>query len=199
MSRSDPKTNTTEEWSNDAGEASAKLSPLGASEELWESVYVDLRHRARALLARDRLNLTLRPTEVVHEIWMRLANTTMPLSASRQDFFALVGRVMRHVLVDYARKRQTSRRGGNHLRIDIDQSFLFSDDNLPLVSEVDEILTRLAEGKPRLASVVELRFFAGLTETEIAEALNVAPRTVKRDWQMAKAWILAEINESHKR
>jgi len=192
MSQPDPKMNITTEWSHDAAKTS--VGALGSSEELWESVYVDLRHRARALLAHDRLNLTLRPTEVVHEIWMRLANTNLPQSASRQDFYALVGRVMRHVLVDYARKRQASRRGGNHLRIDVSESFLFSDDNLPLVCEVDEILTRLAVDKPRLASVVELRFFAGLTETEIAEALNIAVRTVKRDWQMAKAWILAELN-----
>jgi RNA polymerase sigma factor (TIGR02999 family) len=167
-----------------------------ARDELWESVYAELRRRARALLAHERPNHTLRPTEVVHEVWMRFSQSKSARFGSRPEFFAFAGGVMRHVLVDHARARGALRRGGKLPKVDFREAFLFSDDKLEQVLQVDQLVTRLAEWNSRLASVVELRFFAGLTEDETAEALNLGVRTVKRDWQMAKAWILAELDSA---
>ena len=185
----------------DASSRDSRLAPnervsrnISVAGDQWESVYTELRRSARTLLSHDRRNHTLRPTEVVHELWMRLAEAKGVRFESRAEFFAFAGRVMRHVLIDHARSRLTARRGGKIPKVEFQEAFLFSEDNVEQVLQVDELVTRLMEWNPRLASVVELRFFAGLTEAEVAEALDLGVRTVKRDWQTAKAWILAELD-----
>ena len=160
---------------------------------LTEAVYKDLRRRAQHFLRRERPGHTLQPTEIVHEAWLRLCADDKKASLDRSRFLALVGCVMRNILVDYARKRGAVRHGGEFVRADFSETFLFCRENLLQVIEIDKALGRLALIDPRVASIVELRFFAGLSETEVAEALDMSARSVKRDWSFAKAWMRASL------
>ncbi len=156
---------------------------------LFEAVYKELRRRAHFFLRRERPGHTLQPTEVVHEAWLRLCSAESGRPLDRTRFLALAGCVMRNILVDYARKRGAVRHGGAMVKTDFGDPFLFCHENYLQILEIDKALTRLAAIDPRIAELVELRFFAGLTEAEAAEVLNVSPRSVKRDWSFAKAWM----------
>ena len=172
-----------------AGDAAAldRLAPL---------VYEDLRRVARRQLAAERAGHTLSPTGLVHEAWLRLAEQQRAALGDRTQFFALAARMMRRVLVDHARRRQAQRRGGaaravtlGALEETLAGATGAASDRADELLALDEALERLAALDPRLARVVEMRFYAGFTEAETADALGLTPRTVARDWVKAKAWL----------
>ena len=167
-----------------------------AMDQLFSVVYRELKRIAHRQLAAEPGGHTLSTTAVVHEAYLRLADQTRAQWVERGQFFALAARAMRRVLIDYARQHQAARRGGagrSAVALEILEhgdsvaiSIPERADSLVAVDEALEALNRIDE---RLARVVELRFFAGLTEVETAEALGVSQRTVARDWQMARAWL----------
>lgn len=160
----------------------------------YRTLYVELRRLAASQMRRERHNHTLTPTALVHEAWLRLGPSNREFE-SRGHFLALSAKVMRRILVDHARARNALCRGGDAPIVPLDPSF---DVALPLPDEqiiaLDEALSRLADLKPRAARVIELRFFAGLTEAQVADLLQVTRRTVNRDWEMARAWLFGEIS-----
>lgn len=160
-----------------------------AEEALLPRVYVELHRLAAAQLRRERPGHTLQATALVHEAYMRLCATAGMEYQNRVHFFRVAARLMRRVLIDYARQRNASKRGLGVAPVPLNDRLLVSDDHLPLVLEIDDVLSQLEEKSPRLAQIVEMQFFAGLTEREIAEALNVCERTVRRDWIRARAWL----------
>jgi RNA polymerase sigma-70 factor, ECF subfamily len=160
-----------------------------AEEALMPRVYLELHHLAAARMRAERPGHTIQPTALVHEAYLRLCNSHEFHWRDRAHFFRGAGCMMRHILVDYARQHRAQKRNDGTRAIPLDEAIAISSDQFALALEVDEVLKKLAELSPRQANVVEMRFFAGLTEEEIAEALDVNVRTVKRDWLMARAWL----------
>lgn len=156
-------------------------------------VYDELRRMARGHLRRERDGHTLSTTDLVHEAYVRLVDQTGIPVRERPRFFAIAATAMRRVLIEYARKRQTSKRGAGAERLSLDEVELAADDSSEMLIALDEALTRLAETEPRLARVVECRYFGGLTDEETAAALDVTSRTVRRDWTKAKDWLYAQL------
>jgi RNA polymerase sigma factor (TIGR02999 family) len=136
---------------------------------------------------------TLQTTALVNEAFLRLLGGPPVVWESRTHFFAVASTAMRRILVDYARNRDADKRGGEWQRVDLEEPAVVGRDDLAQVIAIDQALTRLASFDPRQARIVELRFFVGLTEEEIAEQLQLSPRTVKRDWRVARAWLQAEL------
>ena len=172
-----------------------KLGNKDALGRLVPLVYRELRQVAARLLRGERTGHTLQPTALVHELYLRLVEQDRADWKDRAHFLAVAAKLMRHILVDYARARGTAKRDGMATRIEI-AGFELSGEE-PRTEEilaVDEALDRLAELDPQQARVVELRYFAGLTVEETAEAVGISPRTVKRDWAMASAWLRSELS-----
>jgi RNA polymerase sigma factor (TIGR02999 family) len=163
-----------------------------AEEELMAIVHPELRRLAAAYLRRESPGHTLQATELVHELYLRLAGKTGQIENSAH-LRALAAQVMRNILVDHARARRAEKRGGDARRIDLDALQIGSSGMDEKIMALEEALTRLSEWDQRQARVVELRFFGGMTEEEIGEVLDMSVRTVKRDWQQARAWLYAEI------
>lgn len=161
-----------------------------AQAELIPLIYAELRRLASRCLNRERGEHTLQPTALVHEAFIRLASGEQPEWQNRVHFFAVAGKVMRQILVDYARQHQSLKRGGAWTRSPWDEeTSLFSREKSNELLALDEALGRLALQDERQSRIVELKYFAGLNIEEIAEALAISPRTVKRDWTMARAWL----------
>ncbi len=154
-----------------------------------EAIYNELRRRAQFYLRGERAGHPLQPTEIVHEAWLRISSAPHNLLLDRTRFLALAGCIMRNILVDCARRRGAVRHGGDMVRADFNAAILFSQENYQQILEVDRALSKLALIDMRTAQIVELRFFAGLTESEVAATLNMSERSVKRDWSFAKAWM----------
>ena len=164
------------------------------ADQLVPLIYDELRRIAGAQMRRERVGHTLQATAVVHEAYMRLAGEQEIEWQSRAHFFAIAAKTMRRVLRDYARQRHAGKRGGEGARkVDIDAELLIEDDRLEDVVALDEVLTRLTEMDPEQGRIVELRFFAGLNVEETAEVMGISPRTVKREWRLAKAWLDREL------
>ena len=149
-------------------------------------LYQELRAMAHRQIARRQSGATLETTGLVHEAYLRVAGQARAAAPDRAHFLALASLAMRHVLVDRARARGRLKRGGVCGRVTFDEHEIAAADDAEALLQLDEALTRLAELEPRLARVVECRFFGGLTEEEIAEALGVTVRTVQRDWAKAR-------------
>jgi len=166
-----------------------------ASAELLTLVYGELRKLAAAKMARESPGHTLQPTALVHEAWLRLGGDGQKPWPNRCYFFAAAAEAMRRILVDAARRKQAVRHGGGQERVDLDApgADLASPADDPELLAIHEALDRLAEHDPRKAEVVKLRYFTGLTLEEIAQALDIAEPTVKRDWASAKAWLFLEL------
>ncbi len=165
-----------------------------ALERLVALVYKELRRLAAYYMKQERPDHTLRPTELVHEAYLKLMKIDTLNWQDSAHFFAAAAHVMRNLLVDYARARQRAKRQGNSI-IQLDEGLtltVFQSEALPAIDDALELLSRI---DPRQARIVELRFFAGLKVDEIALALGISERTVRREWQMAKAWLRAEIGE----
>jgi RNA polymerase sigma factor (TIGR02999 family) len=170
-----------------------KLGDEGAESELVRKIYPDLHKLAARCLYGERPGHSLQPTMLVNEVYLRLIGKREVDWQSRSHFFAVAGRVMRRILVDYARARNAAKRGGGIADAPLDELPLLTNEQSSLVLAVHECLERLSELDKRQAQVVEMRFFGGLTEEEIAMVLGISARTVKRDWVMARSWLRAEL------
>jgi RNA polymerase sigma factor (TIGR02999 family) len=164
-----------------------------ALDRLAEQVYSELRAMARRYMKNERPDHTLQTTALVHEVYLRLVGEAKVEWRERAQFFAMAAKMMRRILVDAARARKSQKRGGMAVRVNFDETALVSASGQPILA-LDEALTSFSQVAPRQAQVVELRYFGGLTEEEIVEALNISPRTVRRDWDFARAWLLRELN-----
>lgn len=162
-------------------------------ERLLPLIYDDLHRIAHRQLGRERIGHTLSTTALVHEAYLRLVDQSRARWTDRVHFFAVAARVMRRVLVDYARRYRAAKRGGGAPHVDLDQAEVPLDERSETLIALDAALDRLAGLNPRLSQVVECRFFGGMTEEETAEALGVTDRTVRRDWVKAKAWLSREL------
>jgi RNA polymerase sigma factor (TIGR02999 family) len=165
----------------------------GAESKLLALVYRELRRIAGQCFRGERNDHTLQPTALVHEAYLRLVGPAGVQWQSRSHFFAVAAQTMRRILVDHARSRNTQKRGGPEIRVDLPEELMISDERSEQLLQLDDALSRLAGFDPRQSKIVEMRFFGGLTEEEIAEVLGVSTRTVKRDWSMARAWLLGEM------
>ena len=180
------------------GEITELLAQLRAGDTTAESrlaalVYDELYRMAERHMRRERPGHSLQATALVHDAYLRLVQQDQQNWQNRAHFFAVAAKLMRQILIDHARKHRALKRGGPGDKLPLDDVVLISNDRLEEILAVDEALTRLARRDERLARVVELRFFGGLTEDEIAEALEISARTVKRDWAVAKAWLYGEL------
>lgn len=164
-----------------------------ALEQLMPLVYGELRRMARGYLHRQPLNHTFQTTELIHEAYLKLAKGAEQNWHNRAHFFGVAAKAMRHILVDYARSTQRQKRGGVQDRVSLaDDMAVLSDQTRELV-ELDEALKALEMLDERKSRVVELRFFGGLTNEEIAEVVKISVETVKRDWRFARTWLLREL------
>jgi RNA polymerase sigma factor (TIGR02999 family) len=168
------------DWGKGDQEALKTLMPL---------VYDELHRLAGRYLRNERPGHTLQTTALVHEAYLKLVDQKNASWHNRVQFFAAAAQVMRHILVDYARSRRAFKRGGDYCRLSLDESVISSEEKVPELLTLNEVLERLAAIDAQQSRVVELRVFGGLTVEETAEALGVSPRTVKREWSMAKAWL----------
>lgn len=160
-----------------------------AESELVALVYPELRKRAAQALRGERPNHTLQPTALVNEVYLKIVAEQDRVWENRAHFFAVAAIVMRQILADHARRHRSAKRGGGLVPVELRDALAISHDNLDLILTVDRAIEQLSQWDPRQAKMVVLRYFGGLTETEIAEVLSVSVRTVKRDWEMAKAWL----------
>jgi RNA polymerase sigma factor (TIGR02999 family) len=166
----------------------------GALARIIELVYPELREIARRCLSGERPDHTIQATALVHEAYLRLVDLRQIRWQDRAHFLAVGARVMRRVLVDYARARDCAKREGAVRRATFDDALLFSAIPDPMVVRLDEALEKLAGFDSRKAQVVEMRYFGGLTAEEIAEVLRISPQSVHRDWSLAKSWLVREMN-----
>jgi RNA polymerase sigma factor (TIGR02999 family) len=160
-----------------------------AEEALMGYIYAELHRVAAALMRWERPNHTLQPTALVHEVYQRLCRMENAAWRDRAHFFRTAARLMRRILVDHARRHRAQKRNNCEPAVPLDQIATFASGRIEEVLAVDEALEELAKINPRQAQIVEMRFFAGLSEEEIAEALGVSRRTVMRDWFVARAWL----------
>ena len=160
-----------------------------AEEQLIPLVYNELHRFSRHYMRGEKQGHTLQPSALVNEVYMRLAGEHGVDWKNRAHFFGTAANIMRRILVDHARARDAGKRGGAAEKISLENAFVYTDAQSWQVVAVHEALTRLEEWDQRQCRIVEMRFFAGLNVEETAEALGLSPTTVKREFQMAKAWL----------
>jgi len=165
----------------------------GDQDRLILLVYNELRRIAGAHLRREVAHHSLQPTALVHEAYMRLVEIDQVDWQSRAHFFSVASRVMRRILVDYARARRADKRGGGVATVFVEEALLASPGRAPEIIALDDALNQLAQLDERQARIVEMRFFGGMTEEETGDVLGISVRTVKRDWRVAKAWLYKEL------
>jgi RNA polymerase sigma factor (TIGR02999 family) len=146
-------------------------------------------------MKRERSGHTLQTTAVVHEAYLRLIDQKHAHWQNRAHFFAIAAQMMRRILITHAQSHAYAKRGGGALKVSLDEAAVLSQERAGELIALDEALTGLAAIDPRRSQVVELRFFGGLSNEEIAEVLKVSPNTVIRDWNVAKAWLYREMNK----
>lgn len=166
-----------------------------ALEKLIPLVYAELRRRARRYMYGERADHTLQTTALINEAYLRLIDVRQVSWQNRSHFFAVSAQLMRRILVDYARSRHYLKRGGGARNVTLDEALMASPERGQDLVALDDALKALAVTDARKASVVELRFFGGLSVEETAEVLKVSPDTVMRDWKLAKAWLAREMGE----
>lgn len=164
-----------------------------AGDELAPHVYGELHKLAASYLRRERSSHTWQTTDLVNEAYIKLVTPEVDFQG-RAHFFGIAAQIMRRILTDYARRRGAKKRGSNPLVLPLEDCLAVADEQCGLIADLDEALLRLEEINPRAAKVVELRFFGGLTEDEIAEVMEVSPRTVVRLWKVARAWLLGQLD-----
>jgi RNA polymerase sigma factor (TIGR02999 family) len=163
-----------------------------AAENLLPLVYAELHRLAKSYMRRERPDHTLQATALINEAYLRLVGEDVDWN-SRAHFIGLAAHVMRRVLVDYARTRNAEQRGGGLKRVELQDDLAVSAAQLDEVEQLDEALKRLEKENPRQARVVELRYFGGLSVEEIGALLQIGPRSVKRDWALARIWLFREL------
>ena len=169
-----------------------------ALDELMPRVHQELHRLAHLYMRRERVGHTLQTTALVNEAYVRLIDAKKVDWRDRAHFFAISSNLMRRILVDFARKRGYQKRGGKVRKVVLDQELLVSPEQDGDIQKLDETLTALSDFDPRKAKVVEMRFFGGLSVEETAEVLKVSTDTVKRDWRLAKVWLLNEMQSGGK-
>jgi RNA polymerase sigma-70 factor (ECF subfamily) len=172
-------------WSDGDQAALEKLIPL---------VYAELHRLARRYMRRENAGHTLQTSALVNEAYLRLIEAHRVRWQNRSHFFAVSAQIMRRILVDFARARQNLKRGGGACQVSLDEGWVVSPERGADLLALDEALERLRALNARQSQVVELRYFAGLNETEVAEVLKVSPRTVRHDWSLARAWLYRELS-----
>jgi RNA polymerase sigma factor (TIGR02999 family) len=165
-----------------------------ALEKLIPLVHDELRRLAHRYMGGERPGHTLQTTALVNEAYLRLIDSSRVQWQNRAHFFALSAQLMRRVLVDFARSRNYQKRGGDAVQVSLNEAVAGPTERGADLVALDDALTALAETDERASRVVELRFFGGLSIEETAEALKISPKTVKRDWEWAKAWLLRELS-----
>jgi RNA polymerase sigma-70 factor (ECF subfamily) len=168
-------------------EAASKLMPL---------VYGELRRLAGAYMRRERPEHTLQATALVHEAYIKLVNQRSVDWQSRSHFFGIAAQLMRRILIDHARAHLREKRGGANPVVPLDEALVFAPGQSAQLVRLNDALERLEKLDARQSKIVELRFFGGLSVEETAEFLKVSPKTVKRDWSVAKAWLLGELRQN---
>jgi len=181
----------------ESGDVTRLLAAAGggdraAFDRLYGAVYAELRQMAASRMRRERRALTLQPTALVNEAWLRLAAGPAAFE-NRGHFFVAAGESMRRILVDHARRRRADRRGGGAEHLTLSGVDVPAQSAEVDVLAVEDALSRLETQRPRLAQLVTLRFFAGLSIEDAAEALGISPATAKRDWSFARAWLHEEL------
>ena len=175
-------------WSRGDADALALLMPV---------IYAECRRIAARQLARERPEHTLDPTALVHELYLRLVDQRHATWVNRVQFFGVAARIMRRILVDHARARLAAKRGAEPVFVSLDAAADTADaGSVADVLAIDEALERLAAYDSEQVRIIELRFFAGLTVEETAQVVGRSPRTVKREWQLAKAWLHRELRSA---
>ena len=172
-------------WSEGDQTALDKLMPL---------IYAELHRLAKRYMGREHAGHTLQTSALVNEAYMRLVDAHGVRWQNRAHFFAVSAQIMRRILVDFARARQNLKRGGGAQQVTLDEGLVVSPEKGADLLALDEALEKLATLNPRQSRVVELRYFGGLNEEEVAEALSVSPRSVRHDWSLARAWLYRELN-----
>jgi RNA polymerase sigma-70 factor, ECF subfamily len=164
-----------------------------ALDELTPLVYEELHRRARHYMAREQHGHILQTTALINEVYLRLVKVNLEWK-DRAHFYAVCAQIMRRILTDFARSRGYQKRGGDVQAVNLDEAMVVSPSVSFDIVALEQVLTRLEQIDGRKGKVVELRFFGGLTVEETAEVLNVSPDTVMRDWGMARAWLLRELD-----
>ena len=182
-----PVTDLLMNWSKGDLEAREALMPL---------VYDELRRLAASYLRRERPDHTLQPTALVNEAYLRLVEEKNVNWHSKSHFFGVSAKLMRRILVDHARGHLAEKRGSGMPKVGLTEAIAMSKEQPADLLALDESLTRLAELDPQQGRIVELRVFAGLTVEETAQLLKISPATVKRDWAVAKAWLLRDVHNA---
>ena len=180
-------TQILQDWNNGDEDAKERLLPF---------VYDELKRQARILMSRERGNHTLQPTALVHEAFMRLAEQSGIDWQNRNHFYGIASRLMRQILVDHARLHAADKRGSNPIHFSVEDLQIPVEERAESILMLNEVLDRLAEFDEQQAQIVEMRFFGGMTNQEIAEALEISERTVGREWQSAKLWLFRELNRN---
>lgn len=175
------------DWSEGDEQAPERLMPL---------VYDEMRRLARSFLVRERGGHTLQPTALVNEAYLRLVDQRSVNWQNRAHFYGIAASMMRRVLIDHARAHATEKRGGSVVRLSIDDVQVPVEERAASFVAIDEALARLTEFNERGCRIIELRFFGGLTDEEIAEVLGVSTRTVLRDWKTARLWLFRELSQN---
>lgn len=183
---------------NNSSEITQLLVCAGSGDQtgvdtLFEKVYVELRRLARSYLTNERSDITLQATALVHEAYLSLVGSDRIEWQNRAQFFSIAAQVMRHILIDHARRHRADKRGRGERRLSLDEAVSFFAERDVQLVDLDDALKLLSNLDPEQALVVELRFFAGLSLPDIAEILDVSEATVSRKWRTAKLWLHAQL------
>ncbi|HEY0049870.1 MAG TPA: sigma-70 family RNA polymerase sigma factor [Pyrinomonadaceae bacterium] len=166
-----------------------------AKEQLLPFVYDELRRQARRLMSKERSNHTLQPTALVHEAFLRLSRQSGVEWRDSSHFYGIASRLMRQILVDHARLHATAKRGQTPIHLSFEDLQVAIEDRAEAILVLNEVLERLEKFDEQQAKIVEMRFFGGMNNPEIAEALDISERTVGREWQSARLWLYRELNK----
>ncbi|QQS42819.1 MAG: sigma-70 family RNA polymerase sigma factor [Acidobacteriota bacterium] len=166
-----------------------------AKERLMPFVYDELKRQARLLMSRERKGHTLQPTALVHEAFIQISKQSGIDWKNRSHFYGIASHLMRQILVQHARSRSTAKRGSNQIHFSIDEVQLPVEQRAESILALDEVLTRLADFSEEQSKIVEMRFFGGLSNEEIADALDISVRSVIRKWGAARLWLYRELNK----
>ena len=167
-----------------------------ALDELYPLVYEELHRLARRYMSRERKGHTLQTTALINEAYVRLVDQKNVQWANRSHFFAISAQIMRRILIDHARRHAYAKRGGGAHQVSLEEAATVVPDQSQELLRLDEALKSLAEMDPRRSQVVELRYFGGLNNEEIADVLHISENTVTRDWNMARAWLYQQLTGS---
>jgi len=166
-----------------------------AKEQLLPYVYDELRRQARFLMSSERSDHTLQPTALVHEAFLRLSEQTGIEWRDRSHFYGFASRIMRQILVDHARLHATNKRGNHPIHFSIDDVQIPIEERAEAILILNEVLEHLEKFDEQQAKIVEMRFFGGMNNAEIADSLEISERTVGREWQAARLWLYRELNK----